>query len=97
MTLTEIPVSLPQKPYKIVIESQGIDRIGPYLSESERLANPIGKKILVVSNPQIWKHYGERVVVSLDAADFDVTSPDFTCGENDTRQRNPSKKSMIKP
>jgi 3-dehydroquinate synthase len=81
MTLTEIPVPLPQTPYKILIEPQGIDGLGTYLSEPKRLRKALGKKILVVSNPQVWKHYGERVMASLKSADFAVESLILPAGE----------------
>lgn len=81
MSLTEIPVSLPLEPYKILIELEGIDRIGSYLSDSERLSKPLGKKMLVVSNPQIWKHYGERVLSSLRQSGFEVDQLILPAGE----------------
>lgn len=81
MTALEIPVDLPQNPYKILIQAQGLDHIGSYLSETQYLAQPLGNKILVVSNPQIWKHYGDRVVSSLTQAGFRVCHCILPAGE----------------
>ena len=81
MPLTEIPVSLPVNPYKVLIEPDGIDHIGTYLSDSNRVSRSLGKKMLVVSNPQIWKHYGDRVCTSLEQAGFVVESLILPAGE----------------
>ena len=81
MSAIEIPVALPQNPYKILIQAQGLDQIGTYLSDSQFLEKSLGKKMLVVSNPQIWKHYGDRVMSSLRTAGFDVNACILPAGE----------------
>jgi 3-dehydroquinate synthase len=63
-----IPVPLPQNPYDITIAPGHLDRIGTALQEVKK----VGQKVLVVSNPTIFKHYGQRVVDSLEQAGFVV-------------------------
>ncbi|MCM1984124.1 3-dehydroquinate synthase [Lyngbya confervoides] len=81
MPATEIPVPLPQQPYKILIQEQGIAEIGQHLRNSHLLRKTLGQKILVVSNPQIWKHYGDRLQGSLEAAGYEVLSCILPAGE----------------
>jgi len=45
---------LPQS-YKIAIAAQGLDQLGQSMTSLN-----LGKKVLVVSNPTIERHYGER-------------------------------------
>ncbi len=42
----------------------------------------LGSKVLLVSNPTIFKHYGERAIASLKAADFEVASYNLPAGEH---------------
>lgn len=79
-----INVNLPQQSYEIAIASGGRDAIAP--GSLDQLGESIthlklGKKILVVSNPTIFKHYGERAVASLTAAGFDVATYTLPPGE----------------
>lgn len=73
---TVIPVELPQTQYDIKIATDGLQYLGPWLSG-------IGKqgKVLLVSNPVIFKHYGETVVRSLTEAGFDVCQCILPAGE----------------
>ncbi|MFM6006456.1 MAG: 3-dehydroquinate synthase, partial [Sphaerospermopsis kisseleviana] len=41
----------------------------------------LGKKVLLVSNPMIFKHYGERAIASLKNAGFDVVHYNLPPGE----------------
>lgn len=66
-----IPVHLPHQSYAVVIASGGLGQMGDYLQHQAHLKP--GQKVLVVSNPLIFKHYGEKVLVSLQRAGF-VTS-----------------------
>jgi 3-dehydroquinate synthase len=80
MTLqTVIPVPLPQNPYEIAIAPGAIDQIGSWLGNG-RLAK-LGQKILMVSNPTIFKHYGQRAINSLTQAGFDVAHHILPPGE----------------
>ena len=69
-TLSSIPVNLPGQSYSIIISESGLDDLGVnLLTYPER---PLGKKILIVSNPIIFKHYGQRVIATVTKAGFQV-------------------------
>lgn len=74
--VSEIDVNLSQQSYKIAIETQGIDRLGERITSLK-----LGKKVMVVSNPVIFRHYGERAIASLISAGFDVSSCTIPAGE----------------
>jgi 3-dehydroquinate synthase len=65
-----IRVELPEQSYDIAIASGSLDQLGEQCSGLK-----LGKKVLVVSNPVVFKHYGERAIASLKSAGFDV----YTC------------------
>lgn len=71
-----IDVNLPQQSYQIVIEAQGLDDLGKRMSSLN-----LGKKVLLVSNREIFEHYGEGAIASLKSAGFDVTSCSIPAGE----------------
>jgi 3-dehydroquinate synthase len=72
-----IPVRLPDNPYEIIIATDSLDRLG------ERMKGlKIGKKVLVVSNPEIFALYGNKVVKSLQDAGFAVFSHLIPAGED---------------
>jgi 3-dehydroquinate synthase len=62
-----IPVNLPQKPYQIVIAAGYLSRLG-----EELIPLNLGKKVLLVSNPNIYEYYGKIVEKSLQSAGFEV-------------------------
>ncbi len=64
-----LSLELPTTRYDIVIESGALATLGARMLELK-----LGRKVLVVSNPQIFKHYGETVLTSLRNADFDAES-----------------------
>lgn len=71
-----IRVNLPQQPYDIAIAPGNLDQLG------ERMASlDLGKKVLIVSSPLIFKHYGERAIASLTSAGFEVTVCNLPAGE----------------
>jgi 3-dehydroquinate synthase len=70
-----IPVSLPQNSYDIAIAPIG--EIGSRMAGLPKL----GKKVLVVSNPTIFKHYGESLTAALSAAGFSVATCILPPGE----------------
>lgn len=79
-----IPVALPQNSYSIAIAPGSLDRTGKWLSSdaSETVAAfKLGEKILVVSNPTVFRGYGQRVVESLVQAGFSVSSCILPAGE----------------
>jgi 3-dehydroquinate synthase len=64
-----IQVELPTSRYSIEIARGVLGRLGDRCRELK-----LGEKIVVVSNPAIFKHYGARVVESLSIAGFQVTT-----------------------
>ncbi|HEY9618740.1 MAG TPA: 3-dehydroquinate synthase [Crinalium sp.] len=64
-----IPVQLPQQSYDITIAPGGLDHLGNWIQPLPK----VGKKVLVVSNPVIFKHYGEWAIASLTTAGFQVS------------------------
>jgi 3-dehydroquinate synthase len=78
---TVISVPLPQNHYNVVLAAGGLSQIGAVLQDPDLVSSPLGKKILMVSNPQIWKHYGETVFNSLVVAGFDVARCILPAGE----------------
>lgn len=71
-----INVNLPEQSYEIAIASGNLDNLGEQMSSLQ-----LGKKILLVSNPTIFKYYGERAIASLKAANFEVVSCTLPPGE----------------
>lgn len=69
-------VDLPEKAYDIAIAPQNLTEIGDRLAKLN-----LGKKILLVSNPEINGHYGDRVRDSLRAAGFNVATHLIPAGE----------------
>jgi 3-dehydroquinate synthase len=76
-----IPVPLPQNPYRVVLAAGGLEKIGSYLKDAALVPESLGQKVLLVSNPQIWKHYGQIVLNSLTEAGFDVAHCILPAGE----------------
>jgi len=78
---TVISVPLPDQPYNVVVAAQGLDHVGTWLANP---GNPLvkpGQKLLVVSNPAIFKHYGDRLVASLTQAGYTVQTCLLPAGE----------------
>jgi 3-dehydroquinate synthase len=73
---TIIPVKLPENSYKIIIKPSGLATLGTYLTPLK-----LGKKILVVSNPEIFTLYGETVVNSLKNEGFEIFEHLIPAGE----------------
>jgi 3-dehydroquinate synthase len=71
-----IKVNLPQHAYDIAIAPGSLDNLGVLMQPLE-----LGKKVLVVSNPTIFRHYGERAIASLASAGFEVLSLNLPAGE----------------
>ncbi|MDJ0732148.1 MAG: 3-dehydroquinate synthase [Crocosphaera sp.] len=62
-----IHVTLPHTNYNIVISPNSLEYLGEHLTSLH-----LGQKILVISNPEIFKNYGETVINSLNKAGFKV-------------------------
>lgn len=76
-----IPVTLPQNAYEIAIAPGGLARLGEWLTGQCCAPLGLGKKVLLVSNPVIFKHYGEAVIAALQEADFMVSTCILPAGE----------------
>ncbi len=71
-----IPVELPQQSYDIAIASDGLQQLGDWMQPLN-----LGKKVLLVSNPMVFRRYGEQAIASLTAAGFQVTHCLLPIGE----------------
>ncbi|OSO88227.1 3-dehydroquinate synthase [Cylindrospermopsis raciborskii CENA303] len=71
-----IKVDIPENSYQIIVAPGGLDQLG-----SQMASLNLGKKTLLVSNPIIFKHYGERAIASLQNAGFDVVHYNLPAGE----------------
>ncbi len=71
-----IRVELPTSQYNVVIQPQGLRQLGDHCQQLQ-----LGNKIVVVSNPVVFKHYGQTIVDSLTAAGFAVTTCILPAGE----------------
>ena len=73
---TVIPVEVPNESYEIAIAAGHLDRLGELMAPLK-----LGKKVLVVSNAAIFRHYGERAIASLQKAGYEVFSLLLPAGE----------------
>jgi 3-dehydroquinate synthase len=74
--MQSIKVNLTENPYEILIASGNLERLG----EKCRVLS-LGAKIMVVSNPTVFGHYGDRVMASLQQANFEVSYCELSDGE----------------
>ena len=74
--MPNITVSLPQDSYAIAIAPDSLKDLGSKMKQLK-----IGKKVLVVSNPEIFSHYGDACVESLQAAGFETCTHLIPAGE----------------
>lgn len=71
-----IRVNLGPMSYDISVAPGNLDRLGSLMSSLK-----LGKKALLVSNPEILAHYGQRAIASLENAGFQVSSVVLPAGE----------------
>jgi 3-dehydroquinate synthase len=71
-----IPVQLPDNPYNITIAPGSLGELGIHLKPLN-----LGKKVLLVSSPEIFEIYGETASTALTEAGFAVTSHFIPAGE----------------
>jgi len=71
-----INVNLPQQSYGIAIAPAGLDQLGSDMAKLK-----LGQKVLLVSNPTIFKHFGARAIDSIKAAGFEVAEVTLQPGE----------------
>ena len=71
-----IKVDIPEKAYEIAIAPASLDSLGDQMSQLN-----LGQQVLLVSNPMIFKHYGERAIASLKTAGYTVANYNLPPGE----------------
>ncbi|MEB3351078.1 MAG: 3-dehydroquinate synthase [Cyanobacteriota bacterium] len=76
---TTITVALERAPYPVRIGSGQLDRLGQTLLAVGVAA---GTRVLLVSNPVVWEHYGARARASLAAAGFSAAELVIEAGED---------------
>ncbi|NEP87803.1 MAG: 3-dehydroquinate synthase [Okeania sp. SIO2C2] len=74
--MASITVKLPSKSYEIAIAPGNLDQLGQKMQPLHLV-----KKVLLVSNPEIFGHYGSRAIASLQQAGFDVSHCTLPAGE----------------
>ncbi|MBE9179777.1 3-dehydroquinate synthase [Oculatella sp. LEGE 06141] len=74
--MNTITVDLPQQPYEIAIAPGGLNQLGEQMQPLK-----LGKKVLLVSNPALFRLYGERAIASLERAGFEVVQATLPAGE----------------
>jgi 3-dehydroquinate synthase len=62
-----ITVELPQQSYEILIAPGGLEHLGNWMQPLK-----LGQKVLLVSNPMIFRRFGDRAIAALTAAGFQV-------------------------
>ncbi len=72
-----ISVPLPHNPYDVKIAPGILNELGENL-----LPLKLGKKVLLISNPEIFEHYGKTAIESLKKANFEVFTHLIPAGEN---------------
>ena len=71
-----IGVNLPANSYHIVISSGSLTQLGSQMHKLD-----LGKKVLLISNPDIFQHYGEICLKSLENAGFETFTHLIPAGE----------------
>ena len=74
--MPNITVNLPQDSYKIAIAPDSLKNLG---SNMKQLS--LGKKVLIISNPEIFSHYGDLCLESLKNAGFETYTHLIPAGE----------------
>lgn len=74
--MPKINVNLPQDSYEIAISAGSLEKLGSQMKQLN-----IGKKVLIVSNPEIFGHYGDTCLQSLEAAGFETCTHLIPPGE----------------
>jgi 3-dehydroquinate synthase len=74
--MPNISVNLPQDSYEIAIEPGILSQLGNRMMQLN-----LGKKVLVISNPEIFNYYGDTCISSLEAAGFETCTHLIPAGE----------------
>lgn len=101
--VTVIPVDLPQYAYPIVIAPGGLDALGAWMTGSRaqgviptHVPTDLGRRVLLVSNQTLLRHYGNRAIASLEQAGFQVPPAPCPSG-NATKPLSQFKESTMPP
>ncbi len=78
-SLRTIEVALSANPYPVVIGGGGLEELGAQIRAQGFKA---GTKVLVVTNPVVHAHYGDRALASLAAAGLDASGLVIEAGED---------------
>ncbi|MEO1403744.1 MAG: 3-dehydroquinate synthase [Cyanobacteria bacterium J06635_1] len=78
---TVIPVPIPHNPYEVKIAPDGLHYLGAWLAGGDTPLIKAGQKILLVSNPVVFKHYGEAAIAALTQAGYQVCQCILPAGE----------------
>jgi 3-dehydroquinate synthase len=75
--MPNITVNLPQDSYAIAIAPDSLKQLGSQMKQLN-----LGNKVLLISNPEIFAHYGEICLNSLKEAGFDTYTHLIPAGES---------------
>ncbi|MEO0927806.1 MAG: 3-dehydroquinate synthase [Cyanobacteria bacterium J06643_13] len=75
--MPNITVDLPQDSYQIAIATDSLKQLGAKMKQLK-----LGNKVLVISNPEIFGHYGDTCLNSLREAGFDTYTHLIPAGES---------------
>ncbi|WNZ24653.1 3-dehydroquinate synthase [Leptolyngbya sp. NK1-12] len=73
---SKITVALPEQSYDILIASGGLAQLGHWMQPLN-----LGQKVLLISNPMIFRRYGEQALTALTSAGFEVAHCLLPAGE----------------
>ncbi len=74
--MNTLTVKLPQDSYQIIIDSGSLSQIGNQIAKLN-----LGRKVLLISNPEIFSYYGETAIASIETAGFKVYTHLIAAGE----------------
>ena len=74
--MPNIQVDLPQAAYEIAIAANSLKQLGSKMQQLN-----LGDKVLLISNPEIFGHYGDICLQSLQAAGFETCTHLIPPGE----------------
>ena len=74
--MSTITVNLPQNSYEIAIAPGILSQLGNQMQKLN-----LGKKVLLISNPEIFNYYGDTCIKSLEAAGFEICTHLIPAGE----------------
>jgi 3-dehydroquinate synthase len=75
--MPNITVNLPQDSYAIAIAPDSLKQLGSQMKQLN-----LGNKVLLISNPEIFAHYGATCLASLKEAGFDTYTHLIPAGES---------------